>query len=158
MVTAPTLADAEAALATVKDPEVPVLTIGDLGILRGVDVDGATATVTITPTYSGCPAMEHIRGCIEETLHGVGFKEVVVETVLSPAWTTDWMSEDGKRKLEAFGIASPRPTTVTLRLPIRCPHCGSSDTTEVSRFGSTACKALHRCRTCLEPFDHFKEI
>ena len=102
--------------------------------------------------------MDHIKGRIEETLHGVGFAEVTVETVLSPAWTTDWMSEDGKRKLEEFGIASPRPTTVTLRLPIRCPHCGSKDTSEVSRFGSTACKALHRYNACLEPFDHFKEI
>ncbi len=154
----PTIEDARDALDTVHDPEVPVLTIRDLGILRDVVVEGDTVTVTITPTYSGCPAMDHIKGRIEETLRGVGFAGVTVETVLSPAWTTDWMSEEGKRKLEGFGIASPRPTTVTLRLPIRCPHCGSKDTSEVSRFGSTACKALHRCNACLEPFDHFKEL
>jgi ring-1,2-phenylacetyl-CoA epoxidase subunit PaaD len=158
VVSAPTLADARDALDTVHDPEVPVLTINDLGILRDVAVDDDAVTVTITPTYSGCPAMDHIKGRIEETLRGVGFADVTVETVLSPAWTTDWMTEEGKRKLEEFGIASPRPTTVTLRLPIRCPHCGSKDTSEVSRFGSTACKALHRCNACLEPFDHFKEI
>lgn len=149
---------ARAALETVKDPEVPVLSIIDLGIMRDVTVDGESATVTITPTYSGCPAMEHIEGRITETLLAVGFRDVTVETVLSPAWTTDWMTEQGKRALEEFGIASPRPTSVTLRLPIRCPHCGSKDTECVSEFGSTACKALYRCRDCLEPFDYFKEL
>ncbi len=149
---------AREALETVKDPEVPVLSIVDLGILRDVQVEGDTAIVTITPTYSGCPAMDHIRGRVEETLLAVGFRTAEVRTVLSPAWTTDWMSESGKRRLEAYGIASPRHTEVTLRLPIRCPHCGSKETAPVSEFGSTACKALYRCGACLEPFDYFKEI
>ena len=149
---------ARAALGTVKDPEVPVLSIVDLGILRDVEVTDGTALVTITPTYSGCPAMDHIRGLIEETLRAVGFRDVEVATTFTPPWTTDWMTEDGTRRLEEYGIASPRPTEVTLRLPIRCPHCGSKETGCVSEFGSTACKALYRCETCLEPFDYFKEI
>ncbi len=151
-------ASARVALETVKDPEVPVLSIIDLGILRDVETDGDEVTVTITPTYSGCPAMDHIRMRVEETLRAAGFRHVEVRTRLAPAWTTDWMTEDGKRQLEEYGIASPRPTGVTLRLPIRCPRCGSNETEPVSEFGSTACKALHRCRACLEPFDYFKEI
>ena len=129
-----------------------------IDILRDVEVTGETAVVTITPTYSGCPAMDHIRGLIDETLRSVGFRKVEVRTTFSPPWTTDWMTEEGKRRLEEYGIASPRPTAVTLRLPIRCPHCGSKETQPVSEFGSTACKALYRCRECLEPFDYFKEI
>lgn len=147
--------------ASVADPEVPVLTIADLGILRGVDVDGERVTVMITPTYSGCPAVDVIRDDVILALSAAGFAEVEVRLTLAPAWTTDWMSDEGKRKLEAFGIAPPSGRAavrgpIPVRLSIRCPQCGSLDTREVSRFGSTSCKALYECRACLEPFDHFK--
>ena len=148
-------------LATVHDPEIPVITIEDLGILRGVRVDGDRVTVTITPTYSGCPAMDEIRADIRTALHGSGVDDVDVEMVLSPAWTTDWMSEAGRDKLRAFGIAPPTrrsgPVLVQLRTRIACPQCGSADTEELTRFASTSCKALWRCRSCREPFDHFKD-
>jgi ring-1,2-phenylacetyl-CoA epoxidase subunit PaaD len=144
------------------DPEVPVLTIADLGVLRGVRHEGDEVVVTITPTYSGCPAMDMIRSEIALTLDSLGVKGRV-ETVLSPAWTTDWMSESGKAKLVDYGIAPPTGRRavgepVTLSLTIRCPLCGSPDTTELSRFGSTSCKSLWRCNSCREPFDHFKAI
>jgi ring-1,2-phenylacetyl-CoA epoxidase subunit PaaD len=156
-------ARARALAEAVPDPEVPVLTIGDLGVLRDVTVDpGGRVEVVITPTYSGCPAMETIRRDIEEVLLGNGFRDVKVRQVLSPAWTTDWMSEAGRRKLTEYGIAPPtgrRPAgPVPLTLAVRCPQCGSADTRELSRFGSTACKALWQCRCCGEPFDHFKAI
>ena len=157
--------DVRAAVSDVADPEIPVLTIADLGILRQVAVDDGRVTVTITPTYSGCPAMEVIRRDIESTLAGEGFRDVTVQTSLSPAWTTDWMSAEGRRKLEEFGIAPPTGAAraassgpVLLSLSVRCPHCGSTETRELSRFGSTACKALYRCDACREPFDHFKAI
>jgi ring-1,2-phenylacetyl-CoA epoxidase subunit PaaD len=150
--------------AAVPDPEVPVLTIGDLGVLRDVtvDIDGRVQ-VTVTPTYSGCPAMDTIRTDVVQALRDAGFAQTDVHTVLSPAWTTDWMSHEGKRKLLAYGIAPPnRRTTETgpvpVSLSVRCPQCGSGDTRELSRFGSTACKALWACSRCLEPFDHFKAI
>ena len=147
---------------TVPDPEVPVLTIADLGILRDVQVDDdGGVTVTITPTYSGCPAMDAIRTDVERALRASGFLTVRVVTVLAPAWTTDWMTEDGKRKLAEYGIAPPgaqRDGTVLVPLSVRCPRCGSPDTRELSRFGSTACKALWQCRSCAEPFDSFKAI
>jgi len=154
------------AAASVLDPEVPVLTIADLGILRDVQVDDhGTVTVTLTPTYSGCPATEVIRADVVAALADAGFEDVDVRTVLSPAWTTDWMSEEGRRKLEEFGIAPPRPGRgvgregpVLLTLRLRCPQCGSPDTRELSRFGSTACKSLWVCNACREPFDHFKTI
>ena len=147
--------------ASVLDPEVPVLTIADLGILRDVEVRGERVTVTITPTYSGCPAVDTIRDDLILALSAAGFAEVEVRLTLAPAWTTDWMSDEGKRKLEAFGIAPPSGRAavtgpIPVRLSIRCPQCGSLDTREVSRFGSTSCKALYECRACLEPFDHFK--
>ena len=148
--------------AAVLDPEVPVLTIDDLGVLRDVTVDDSgRVEVTVTPTYSGCPAMDVIRADIEKALHDNGFDRVEVRTTLSPAWTTDWMSAEGKRKLEAYGIAPPSPRgagPVAVALSVRCPRCGSIDTRELSRFGSTACKALWACNACLEPFDHFKAI
>ncbi|WP_336645906.1 1,2-phenylacetyl-CoA epoxidase subunit PaaD [Microbacterium sp. USHLN186] len=152
--------------ATVTDPEIPVLTIDDLGVLRDVRVDGERVTVDITPTYSGCPAMDAIRDDIILALTADGFGDVEVRLVLSPAWTTDWMSEDGKRKLVEYGIAPPSGRAalrqvqgpLTVRLSVKCPRCGSLDTREVSRFGSTSCKALFECRACLEPFDHFKVI
>lgn len=147
--------------ATVVDPEVPVLTIEDLGVLRRVVVDGAQVTVDITPTYSGCPAVDAIRDDVVIALNTAGYENVVVRQVLSPAWTTDWMSTAGRAKLEEYGIAAPvaRATggTISLGLGIRCPHCGSMHTRELSRFGSTSCKALYVCQRCQEPFDYFKD-
>ncbi len=148
--------------AAVLDPEVPVLTIEDLGILRSVEVsdESPAVTVTITPTYSGCPAMEAIRDDIVAAFTDGGCDDVHVRFVLSPAWTTDWMSDEGRRKLEEYGVAPPGRTDrpVTLSLSVRCPQCGSPDTRELSRFGSTACKSLWVCSACREPFDHFKTI
>jgi len=144
------------ALAEVTDPELPVLTIEDLGVLRGVTVDeDGRVEVTITPTYSGCPAMDVIRDDVERALARHGWEGAVVRTVLSPAWTTDWMSDEGRRKLAEFGVAPPGPVAVDF---VRCPRCGSAETRVVSRFGSTPCKALRACRRCLEPFDHFKPL
>jgi ring-1,2-phenylacetyl-CoA epoxidase subunit PaaD len=152
--------------AAVPDPEVPVLTIADLGVLRDVEVrehpEGERVRVDITPTYSGCPAMDTIRDDVVLALTAAGFAEVEVRLVLSPAWTTDWMTDAGKDKLSAYGIAPPTGRAavpsgpIRLALSVRCPRCGSLDTREVSRFGSTSCKALFECRACLEPFDHFK--
>lgn len=147
--------------ASVVDPEVPVLTIEDLGILRDVEATEERVTVTITPTYSGCPAVETIHDDIVMALTAAGFREVDVRLTLAPAWTTDWMSETGKQKLRDYGIAPPtgraaKGGPIPLRLSVACPRCGSPDTREVSRFGSTACKALYECRACREPFDHFR--
>lgn len=149
--------------ASVLDPEVPVVTVEDLGILRSVEVDEAgRVDVRITPTYSGCPATEAIRSDIVAALAGAGYDDVSVEFVLAPAWTTDWITDEGKAKLEAYGIAPPQPRgrdgVVSLPLAVRCPQCGSPETRELSRFGSTACKALWVCDACKEPFDHFKAI
>jgi ring-1,2-phenylacetyl-CoA epoxidase subunit PaaD len=148
-------------LAHVHDPEIPVITIEDLGILRDVTVHGEHVTVTVTPTYSGCPAMDEIRADIISALAQQGISDVEVRTELAPAWTTDWMSEDGRRKLREFGIAPPglRPggqVLLQIRPRIECPQCGSRDTEELTRFASTSCKSLWRCRSCREPFDHFK--
>jgi ring-1,2-phenylacetyl-CoA epoxidase subunit PaaD len=150
-----------AVAATVTDPEVPVLTIADLGVLRAVEVEGDRATVTLTPTYSGCPAMDAMRDDVILALNAAGYAHVEVRMVLAPAWTTDWMTDAGKRKLVDYGIAPPTGRAavrgpIPVRLSVRCPRCGSLDTREVARFGSTACKALYECRACLEPFDHFK--
>ncbi len=153
---------AHAAAAGVPDPEIPVLSIADLGVLRDVEVgDAGAVTVTITPTYSGCPAMEVIRRDIENALSDIGFSDVTVRTVLSPAWTTDWMTEAGRAALASYGIAPPSPRAVgpvALALSVRCPQCGSPETRELSHFGSTACKSLWVCTACREPFDHFKAI
>ena len=155
-----------AAAASVPDPEIPVVTIDDLGILRAVEVtaDG-TVEVTLTPTYTGCPATEVIAADVERALHDAGAHHVVVRTTLSPAWTTDWISDAGKEKLLAFGIAPPDGTAtassagpVRLTLAARCPRCGSLRTREISRFGSTACKSLWSCLDCSEPFDSFKVL
>ncbi len=148
-------------LAQVHDPEIPVITIEDLGILRDVAVEDDRVVVTVTPTYSGCPAMDEIRADITSALTAQGWHDVEVRTVLAPAWTTDWMSEQGKRKLREFGIAPPGPVAsgpvpVQLRPRVECPQCGAGDTEELTRFGSTSCKSMWRCRTCREPFDHFK--
>ena len=149
--------------AGLPDPELPVVTIADLGILRDVtEDDQGRVHVQITPTYSGCPAMESIRTDLVDALTAAGYQQVAVEFVLAPAWTTDWMTEEAKAKLEAYGVAppGPRPTdgSVPVALTVRCPQCGSPDTRESSRFGSTACKALWVCRSCREPFDHFKTL
>jgi ring-1,2-phenylacetyl-CoA epoxidase subunit PaaD len=148
-------AAARAIVAEVPDPEIPVLTIADLGILRDVAVEDDRVVVTITPTYSGCPAVDAIREEIAARLREHGTHDVEVRTVLSPAWTTAWMSEDGRRKLREYGIAPPGQQL--LQLGVCCPRCGSIDTRELSRFGATACQAQHVCDACLEPFDHFKE-
>jgi ring-1,2-phenylacetyl-CoA epoxidase subunit PaaD len=140
----------------VPDPELRVVSIAELGILRDVTVDVDRVVVTITPTYSGCPAMDAIRADIEAALHRAGHGEVEVRTVLSPAWTTDWITEVGRAKLAAAGIAPPGRTTTRLALTVRCTLCGSPDTEQLSRFGSTACKALWRCRACREPFEAIK--
>ena len=145
---------------SVPDPEFPVLTIADLGILRDVrEADGAV-TVTITPTYSGCPAMAQIAADLRRRLERSGFRDVAIRTELSPPWTTDWITPDGRRKLAEAGIAPPgeRSGPVLVPLAVRCPRCGSADTRELSRFSGTACKALRQCRACLEPFEHVKEI
>ncbi|WP_203900907.1 1,2-phenylacetyl-CoA epoxidase subunit PaaD [Virgisporangium aliadipatigenens] len=151
---------AVAAVSAVPDPEVPVLTIEELGILRGVDLGPADRlVVTITPTYNGCPAMDAIRADVRAAAAEAGHPDAEVRTVLSPAWTTDWITESGRAKLASAGIAPPparRGGAVALALSVRCPLCGSPDTTELSRFGSTACKALWRCRGCGEPFDLVK--
>ncbi|WP_144880758.1 1,2-phenylacetyl-CoA epoxidase subunit PaaD [Microbacterium paraoxydans] len=160
--TADTTAEAWRIAAAVPDPEVPVLTIEDLGVLRAVELRGERVIVDITPTYSGCPAMDTIRDDVVLALTAAGFADVEVRLVLSPAWTTDWMSDAGKQKLREYGIAPPSGRAavpagpIRLALSVRCPRCGSLDTREVSRFGSTSCKALYECRACLEPFDHFK--
>ena len=146
--------------ARVVDPEIPVLTIADLGVLREVRVEDGRVEVTITPTYSGCPAMNMIALDIELELAREGFRECSVRTVLSPAWTTDWLSDDGRRKLKDYGIAPPAAASTRRGLfgveKVACPQCGSSDTEVLSEFGSTSCKALWRCKTCREPFDYFK--
>ena len=141
-------------ISSIPDPEIPVITIEDLGILRGVVVDGTTATVTITPTYSGCPAMDQIRTDIESVGAEAGFA-TSVETVFSPAWTTDWMSAGAKTRLREFGIAPPTGLTDEPRVPVLCPRCAGASTI-ISRFGSTACKALLVCDSCSEPFSYFK--
>jgi ring-1,2-phenylacetyl-CoA epoxidase subunit PaaD len=152
--------------ARVVDPELPMVTIAELGILRAVDTDGDRTVVTITPTYSGCPAMDVIRADIVAALREAGYHRIEVVTKLHPAWTTDWVTEAGRAKLAAAGIAPPGPARqISLGLPLRnppdapaCPRCGAAATAELSRFGSTACKALWRCAQCGEPFEHFKAI
>ena len=151
---------AHAALALVCDPEIPVLSIADLGVLREVRLADGRVEVDITPTYSGCPAMSTITLDIEIALARAGFPAVKVRTVLSPAWTTDWMSEDGRAKLLAYGVAPPARRSGRRALfgqdEVACPRCASRDTERLAEFGSTSCKALWRCRACREPFDYFK--
>jgi ring-1,2-phenylacetyl-CoA epoxidase subunit PaaD len=153
------------ALAAVDDPEIPALSILDLGLIRGITprADG-TLEVGLSPTYVGCPATDVIRRSVEEALAGAGVGGFVVTTVLSPAWTSDWITAEGRRKLELYGIVPPEHSSASLRdvrrtnRPIACPRCHSTDTDCISEFGSTPCKALYRCRTCLEPFEYFKCI
>lgn len=150
-------------LDQVKDPEVPVLTIWDLGLLRDIERQGERILVTITPTYSGCPAMDEIAADIKRVLHAAGHTEIEVKTSLSPAWSSEWMSTQGREKLRNYGIAPPEDADVdadglTPEAHALCPHCGSRDTRRISEFGSTACKALFQCNDCKEPFDYFKKI
>lgn len=152
-------------LRTVMDPEVPVISVVDLGIVRDVEVAGDAVVITITPTYSGCPAMHEIEADIRSALVARGAGDVSVELVLSPAWTTDWIGPEAREKLRAYGIAPPgraEPqgfiTLTRARQPVACPFCGSSDTRLQSEFGSTACKAIHVCHSCRQPFDEFKAL
>jgi ring-1,2-phenylacetyl-CoA epoxidase subunit PaaD len=152
-------------LQQVADPEIPVISVVDLGIVRDVRFDGGECVVTITPTYSGCPAMEVIAQEVRQELARAGIERVRLETRLSPAWTTDWMSDKGKAALKDYGIAPPAQQVVDISALIRrrgdepaiaCPNCGSSNTQLTSQFGSTSCKALYKCLDCREPFDYFK--
>lgn len=139
-------------LDTVKDPEIPVLSIWELGILRGVEMADDTVVVTITPTYSGCPAMDAVAEDIVTALAAAGYRECRIDTQWAPAWSTSWMSPQGREKLREYGIAPPGEQTLC------CPHCHSVEVELVSEFGSTACKALYRCQSCFEPFDFFKNL
>jgi len=147
-------------LEEVTDPEVPVLTITDLGIVRDVKINGDEVEVIITPTYTGCPAMDMIAMNIKLALIENGYSNIKITSVLAPAWTTDWMSEEGKRKLKEYGIAPPQHESGRFMRPgsfqVPCPQCNSINTKLLSEFGSTACKALYQCNDCKEPFDHFK--
>lgn len=149
-------------LEDVADPEIPVLTIADLGILRDVQCRDGEVEVVITPTYSGCPAMRTIEREVQAALTRRGVERLKITTRISPPWTTDWLSEDGRRKLLEFGIAPPAEPSATKKSLfggdplVACPQCGSTQTERISEFGSTACKALYRCKDCLEPFDYFK--
>jgi ring-1,2-phenylacetyl-CoA epoxidase subunit PaaD len=143
-------------LETITDPEVPVLTITDLGIVRDVKINGELIEVTITPTYTGCPAMDMIAMNIRMALIENGFTAIKITTILAPAWTTDWMSEAGKQKLIAYGIAVPNKKFTIAADGVECPQCKSTNTKLLSEFGSTACKALFQCQDCKEPFDYFK--
>lgn len=144
----------------VYDPEIPVLSIIDLGIIRDIQLNNDSIEIFITPTYSGCPAMDVISMNIRMTLSENGFKKIKITQQLSPAWTTDWMTENGKEKLKAYGIAPPIGKSFDKKyleeLKVECPHCHSLNTKLISQFGSTACKALYQCNDCLEPFDYFK--
>jgi ring-1,2-phenylacetyl-CoA epoxidase subunit PaaD len=163
----PDVIDAYEVAAAVPDPELPMLTLADLGILRAVTQDGGTVIATITPTYSGCPAMREISHDVQHRLQQAGFADVTVRTQLAPAWTSDWITADGHRKLAEAGIAPPGaaptrtgpvPLTLTAPRAITCPRCGSRHTTQTAAFSATACKSLHRCDDCREPFEHVKAI
>lgn len=176
--TDPALAALWDVAATVTDPEIPVLTLADLGVLRQVYFEKATAAadtdphtddlhdravIVITPTYSGCPAMATMAADLEQAVRAAGYADVRVQQVLRPAWTTDWMTEEGKAKLNEYGIAPPTHRTgakpsgpIALTLGVKCPRCNSLKTKEMTRFGSTSCKALYVCNDCMEPFDYFK--
>lgn len=161
MVAVPDQGRAWAAAAAVPDPEVPCVTVADLGILREVTVDGDLALARVSPTYSGCPAVSAIELAIEAALRDAGF-EPRIERVLSPPWTTDWITAEGREKLRAYGIAPPvqgaGKRALFADVSVRCPRCGSGQTEKISEFGSTACKAQYRCLACAEPFDYFKCI
>jgi ring-1,2-phenylacetyl-CoA epoxidase subunit PaaD len=163
------LATARRLAGSVPDPELPMLTLDDLGILRGVSGDADRIVVSLTPTYTGCPALREMGGDVRRRLTSAGFARVEVRTVLSPPWSTDWITATGRAKLAAAGIAPPGPAarrpggpvplTLTAANPaVRCPHCGSAQTALSAAFGATACRDLYRCQACREPFEHVKEI
>ena len=164
----PTRESVLAALDEVPDPEVPAISVVELGVVRDVEIDGGAITVVVTPTYSGCPAVKVIEEAIVEALQAHGFAGASVRTVFAPAWTTDWMSDEGREKLRRYGIAPPPPrdadsapdlVPLLRRTPrVACPFCGSTNTTTRSEFGSTACKALMYCDACRQPFELFKAI
>jgi ring-1,2-phenylacetyl-CoA epoxidase subunit PaaD len=163
----PDLAAARAIAGAVPDPELPMVTVADLGILRDVGADGGRLVVTITPTYSGCPAMREIARDLRRRLAAGGFAEVTVRTALAPPWSSDWITDEGRRKLDEAGVAPPHPArrgpvpltlTGIRRAPVTCPRCGSDSTTQTAMFSGTACKALYRCESCREPFEYVKEI
>ena len=149
-------------LEAVMDPEVPVLSVLDLGVIRRVKVKNLDVEIDISPTYTGCPAMDVISSSVKDAIIATGAKEVKINTVLTPPWTTDWISEAGRKKLEDFGIAPPKQNSKIKRAlfetapEVPCPKCKANDTSCVSLFGSTACKSLYKCNVCLEPFDYFK--
>lgn len=146
----------------IPDPEIPVLTLADLGVIRSVNIDSDRVTVDVAPTYSGCPATEFIEASIVSVLGEVGFANVATRRVLTPPWTTDWISDAGREKLKNYGIAPPDDAAESKRglfhqeLEIACPRCASTETQRVSEFGSTPCKASYKCNACLEPFEYFK--
>ncbi len=154
-------AELEELVRDIEDPELPHVTIGDLGIVRSVTVDGPTATVLLTPTYTGCPATEQISDDVTAIVRAAGY-EPDVRMVMSPAWSTDWITERGHERLRAAGIAppppAPEPGTVPVDLPVACPRCGSRRTRLISQFGATACKASYVCSACTEPFEFFKAL
>lgn len=161
------MVDAFAVAAEVPDPELPMLTVADLGILRAVDEDGDTVVATITPTYSGCPAMREISQDLTRRLRAAGYRDVRVRQQLAPPWTSDWITAAGRRKLADAGIAAPAPApartgpvplTLAVRSTVACPHCGSTQTRRTAAFSGTACKSLHRCERCREPFEQIKAI
>ena len=165
----PELAVARAVAAAVPDPELPMVTVADLGILREVVADGGRLVVTITPTYSGCPALREIAHDLRRRLAAAGFAEVTVRTALAPPWSSDWITAEGRRKLREAGIAPPHPAPRNLgpvpvalsgvrRDPVTCPQCGSAVTRQTAAFSGTACKSLYRCESCREPFEYVKEI
>jgi ring-1,2-phenylacetyl-CoA epoxidase subunit PaaD len=164
MSTVPTTQEIWNWLAEVSDPEIPVLNVVELGIVREVSLSADQVQVVITPTYSGCPAMRTIEQDLEEVLQEYGVTNFIITTVLSPAWTTDWMTDEAREKLQHEGIAPPQKVSADKGLlmgrlrDVKCPRCGSTQTNMLSQFGSTACKALYRCDSCLEPFDYFKCI
>lgn len=150
-------------IKAIPDPEIPVITIEELGILKNITIENNMLLVTITPTYTGCPAMQHIENDIKKIAEKHFLDIYKVNTVLSPAWTTDWITEAAKEKLRAYGIAPPEKTSVNKAVllgkaerVVKCPQCGSTETEMINQFGSTACKALYKCKSCLEPFDYFK--
>ena len=151
-------------LKNVADPEIPVLTVVDMGVVREVEVEDQKIIVSITPTYSGCPAMNEIESNIRWALEEEGYNKVEIKTLISPPWTTDWMTDEGKAKLQEYGIAPPEGSSADKSVlfgeakKVMCPRCKSRNTTMVSQFGSTACKALYKCNSCFEPFDYFKCI
>jgi ring-1,2-phenylacetyl-CoA epoxidase subunit PaaD len=170
VVTGPELRAAREAAAAVPDPELPMLTLADLGILREVTAEGDAVVVTITPTYSGCPAMREIAHDLRARLGRAGFADVTVRTALAPPWTSDWITAEGRRKLRDAGVAPPGPAPagsagpvpLTLgparRQPVACPRCGSVGTTQTAAFSGTTCKALYRCEACREPFEYVKDV